>query len=91
MNHKPYNPSPLHGRVSVWLKNVWHWRTAWAVSYLSKQLQRDKWFRDSWHTNIAMTVYDATHVGPYLYEFDQIPIGDCNRVADRLMHHLFKA
>lgn len=42
------------------LRNLWHWRTAWAVRYLSEQLQKDKGFRDSWHANIAMPIYDAT-------------------------------
>lgn len=52
--------APLSERLSVWLRNLWHWRTAWAVRYLSKQLQRDKEFRDAWQANIAMPIYDAT-------------------------------
>lgn len=46
--------------AGVHIRNLWHWRTKWAVSYLSKQLQKNPDFRDSWHSNIAMPIYDAT-------------------------------
>lgn len=57
---KPTFQAPISERFVVWLRNLWHWRTKWAVNHLSKQLQRDSGFRQSWHANIAMPIYDAT-------------------------------
>lgn len=73
------------------LHNLWHWRTAWAVRYLSKQLQKDKAFRDSWQANMAVSIQDEMRV-----EVDSDRIGQANyllsnRMADRLMKHLFNA
>lgn len=81
---------PLADRVSVWLTNLWHWRTAWAVRYLSKQLQRDKAFRDAWQSNIAMPIYDATHpqctcptkAGRYDAHYPECPLY-CLPLSDR--------
>lgn len=42
------------------LRNLWHWKTKWAVNHLSKQLKRDHEFRESWKANIAMPIFDAT-------------------------------
>lgn len=47
-------------RIHTFLRNLWHWRTAWAVRHLSKQLRNDPYFRQSWQSNIAMPIYDAT-------------------------------
>lgn len=80
------------GRIRIWFKNLWNWRTAWAVRYLSKQLQKDKEFRDAWHANIAMPIYDesAQHLVTHSagHEFRHRFSNDC---ADRLMKHLFDA
>lgn len=74
--------------LKVRLHNLWNWRTVWAVRYLSKQLQRDKAFRDSWHANIAMPIYDAVNadcVEPIMSN------AQASAIADRLMKHLFDA
>lgn len=52
--------TPWTEHLRVWFINLYHWRTRWAVSHLSKQIQRDPGFRQSWHANIAMPIYDAT-------------------------------
>ena len=88
-------------RLKTWLRNLWHWRTAWAVRYLSKQLQKDKAFRDSWQANIATTIFDTSSSnidghGAVHHKSDwSIAIGvgrkQCNEIADRLMKHLFNA
>lgn len=96
----------LFRRTRVWLNNLWHWRTAWAVRHLSKQLRNDPSFRQSWHANIAMPIYDATRpvcscdvkphkegctAGQYWANLLRPDINQCNRIADRLMKHLFGA
>jgi hypothetical protein len=87
------------------IRNLWHWRTAWAVRHLSKQLQRDKAFRDSWHSNIAMPIFDATRkecdcVAWWMPGCDHssscssittLSSNECCAIADRLMKHLFGA
>lgn len=101
---KIYHDAPPLERLRVWLTNLYHWRTAWAVRHLSKQLQNDPEFRQSWHANIAMPIYDATRRecdcraayinADHLDTCDSVTclrIDDCNRIADRLMKHLFNA
>lgn len=88
---------PLSERLTVWLRNLWHWRTAWAVRHLSKQLRKDKAFRESWQANIAMPIYDGTRIdydytdsnGIIVKGVENMPIQQANDIADRLMKHLF--
>lgn len=93
---QPSYRAPLSERVVVGLRNLWHWRTAWAVKHLSQQLQRDLGFRESWQANIAMPIYDATRSAETLSKHDcgwksHMEGTQANYIADRLMKHLFGA
>lgn len=70
--------APLSERFVVWMRNLYHWRTKWAVNHLSKQLQRDPGFRQSWHANIAMPIYDDTRKNCACLRFGQHD-KDCHR------------
>lgn len=73
-------------RLCVWFQNlrVLHIRIAYRI--LSRAMQKDKIFRDSWQANIAMPIYDS------LTHWDhQLKAGASNQIADRLMKHLFNA
>lgn len=81
---------------SVRLKNLWNWRTRWAVHHLSRELKRDPGFRQAWHANIAMPIYDATRSKE---AHDKASCGwkthmegaQCDAIADRILKHLFGA
>lgn len=68
-----------------------HWRTKWAVGFLCKQLQNDLGFRESWHANIAMPIYDEFRKETACEVIGETNIKLANRIADRLMNHLFGA
>lgn len=73
-------------RASVWLKNLRCLHIKIAVNVLSRAMQEDKGFRDSWQANIAMPIYDRLsgwdHESKHAFS---------NRTADVLMKHLFDA
>ena len=87
--------------IMVWFRNLYHWRTVWAVKHLSKQLQRDPAFREAWRANMAMPIYDCTRGNhPTHWKIDgggvaiavrYMPAQQCNYIADRLLKHLFNA
>lgn len=87
--------STILNRFSVWLRNLWHWRTAWAYRHLAKQMQKDRGYAESWQANIAMTIYDATKDDVLCrMNFPEgsaliLHSNQCNALADRLMSHLF--
>lgn len=87
---KPRYSVPIRERLAVWLRNLWNWRTAWAVRHLSKEMQKDPTFRAAWQANIAMPIYDSqnSNVQP---PFNLNHADGCNLLADRLMKHLFGA
>ncbi len=70
-------------RLSVWLHNLWHWRTRWAWRHLSKRMKRDRGYAESWQANIAMTIYDNSRSSAVINH------EKCNQLADKLMSHLF--
>jgi len=88
-----------HAVFIIWLTNLWHWRTGWAVRHLSKQLQSDLTFRESWQANIAMPIFDCTRGhhptnwkiegGGVAIAVRYMPIEQANYIADQLMKHLF--
>jgi len=75
----------------IWLTNLWHWRTGWAVRYLSKQLQRDPAFRESWYANIKMPIFDEMCAEVGHSQIGKQNVELAGRMADRLMKHLFNA
>lgn len=48
-------------RIKVWLRNLKHWKTARAYRDLQRAMLKDPDYAWSWHCNIAMPIYDATH------------------------------
>ena len=97
---QPSRRAPLSERFVVWLRNLWRWRTAWAVKHLSRELQRSPGFRESWRANIAMPIYDATRLAgkfeegkplPANHVCIHMPIEQANEIADKLLKHLFDA
>jgi hypothetical protein len=60
------------------LRNLWHWRTAWAYRHLTREMKRDPDYANTWQCNIACPLMD-----------EGMSHADANRAADRLMRHLF--
>jgi len=74
---------PLRARLVLWYRN---WRVRHigkAVRTLTKAMRDDPDFARSWKCNIAMPIYDSMQGGP------EINLIAANRIADRLMKHLF--
>lgn len=64
--------------LRVRLRNLWHWRTAWAYRHLVREMKRDPDYAHTWKCNIACPLMD-----------EGMNHTDANRAADRLMRHLF--
>jgi hypothetical protein len=64
--------------LRVRLRNLWHWRTAWAYRHLVREMKRDADYANTWQCNIACLLMD-----------EGMNHADANRAADRLMRHLF--
>lgn len=64
--------------LRVRLRNLWHWRTAWAYRHLVREMKRDVDYAHTWQCNIACPLMD-----------EGMSHADANRAADRLMRHLF--
>lgn len=98
---KPRYRPPLKERLRVAWQNWKVRKTGRAVRYLSKQLQNDPGFRQSWHANIAMPIYDNTrdyspthfkqHDGEVVLGVRNMPVEQANYIADRVLNHLFNA
>jgi hypothetical protein len=68
-------------RIRVFIRNLPCIPTRIALWWICRAMRRDKAWRDTWHANIAMNIYDAhVHIKP----------AKANYLADRLMKHLFK-
>lgn len=101
--HKPTHSPPLRERLRVWYQNWKVRKTSRAVRTLCKALQDDPDFARGWHANISMTILDATSAkceckGETCHDEGCPAIGELpacirametNRIADRLMSHLF--
>lgn len=83
-NLTPAGPIPGVGSsgwfdsLRVRLRNLWHWRTAWAYRYLVREMKRDPDYAHTWQCNIACPLMD-----------EGMSHDAANRAADRLMRHLF--
>ena len=66
-------------KIIVFFKNLWVWRTGWAVRHLSKALRADPDFAHTWHCNIACPLMDEGLLGHT----------EANQGAERIMRHLF--
>lgn len=74
-------------RLNAWLVNLWNWKTRLAVNHLSHKLKTDPDYRQAWHANLAMPVFDEYEkISVYNH---QINMDYANRTADRLLRHLF--
>lgn len=65
----PMTPQQVHAcfpktNLRIKIRVAWqNWKvrkTGRAVRHLSEQLRKDPGFRQTWHANIAMPIYDAT-------------------------------
>ncbi len=80
--HVTFGPTRRE-RFRVWLSNLRVLHIRIALFVLCRAMRKDPSFRDSWQANIAMPIY----VGA---DFKLTPV-EANKIADRLMKHLFDA
>jgi hypothetical protein len=76
---EPHYIPPMRERLRVWWHNWRNRKTAKAVHTLCKALQNDPAFARTWHSNIAMPIHDSSVLN----------MESCNKLADKLMKHLF--
>jgi hypothetical protein len=57
----------IFAKLKMRLLKLWHWRTAWAWRHLSNQMKKDPGYRDAWHANISMAMYDGTRPKCYCH------------------------
>jgi hypothetical protein len=49
------------------MRNIPNLPTKWAMKYICRQMRKDQAWRNSWHANIAMPIYDATRPQCYCH------------------------
>jgi hypothetical protein len=61
---KPDYRAPVSERLQVMWRNRGCWKIKLALFILHRAFKKDPGFRQSWHANIAMPIYDATRCDP---------------------------
>lgn len=88
VGEKPRCRIPARERLLVWYKNWKVRHIGKALRVLTKAMRDDPDFRNVWHANIAMPIFDQlASEGMH----DHLALTKANKCGDRLMKHLFDA
>src|SRR5437867_4416091 len=85
--YRPIYRPTLTERLRVRWQNWKVRKVGKAMRVIGKDIQTDPGYRQTWHANIAMTIYDSTAdqpAGPIVSHIDQ-----ANYIADKLLKHFF--